>query len=232
MKYFITLCIHFFCFQFISNAQSIDAILQAHQKAIGEKTLWNKIKTIEIEGRIVEDGLTIMFTKKIIPNKFYRYDYTIAGRDVVQNANKYFVLITPQGAWRLSPEDKGQVVKLDSNETRLAKGEMNIEDPFMQLNSIKLTQLADEFYLGKNHFKFQVDYPSGVSYYYYLNATDYHIAKRVLVNSDATEIIEYESYLKTPFGISIPKQISQNEQTTLIDKVNLNQALPESLFKL
>jgi len=214
-------------------AQELDPIITNHILAVGDKSKWDALKSITLEGKINDENLVISYTKSVIPGKCLRYNYSFESRSDFYKDKKYFILLSPTGAWRSTPEEKGDTVKLKEDEILVSKDEMNLIDPFVNAISkgIKIIRLGDEFYLDKNHYKFQIDY-NNKSYYYYLDVDNFHIIKRVLVNADYDEIIEYENYEKTALGISMPKKSTQHGTQNVIEKIKINDGLKIEQFKL
>lgn len=233
MKWIFYTWLLFFC-TLQGYAQNQEAFIQAHIEAIGGEKNWQAIKTFHVEGKIEMEGVTIFTTKHVIRDKAWRNDMVFEGKVQSLKNNKFFITIIHDKGWKYLPDSKDNKPEvLEQGERQLYMEEMDFEDPFIRYKEkgTKITFVSRENILNRDYDKFSVTYQSGKQEYIYLNAGDHMIAKRVLANGDAEDVKEYGNYIKLPSGIYYPNYIRTGLGEIYINKVLVNQEMPESLFE-
>lgn len=215
-------------------AQDAQELIRKHIEAVGGEKNWDKIKTVKVEGVVEMEGMQINTTKHVIKGKAWRNDMVFEGKTQSFKNNKFFVTILNNQGWKYLPDSKDDKPEvLLPVEVSLYKEDMDFEDPFIhyQDKGTKISYFSKENILNEDYYKLAFTYASGKQEYVYLREKDMMIAKRVLYNSDAEDMKEYNYYEKQTGGIVYPKQIQTGIGVIHIKTIQLNPVIEEKLFQ-
>ncbi len=215
-------------------AQSSEEIIEAHIKAIGGEQKWDSIQTIAIASTIHTKTSNLVCLKQVIKNNCIRNDIAISSKEAdAKPAKKYYVLITPNGAWNYLPDNKANaVLPLDSLETITYLDELDYEDPFLHYTDknriITMQEIVYENNVSYNTFS--IAYPSGKTEIIFLDSETNLMAKRIILG-DPDVTIEYHDYEFLPQGILWPKFVTASYGTIVFDKIGINENMDMNIFK-
>jgi hypothetical protein len=216
------------------HAQSSSEIINAHIKAIGGESNWEKIKTMHVTASVVnEDGSKMNIQKRILRNLALRVDYEIQNRNLSKDNEKYYITIFGDAGWKYLPDNANkQILTLFAPEIKLYKEEFDIEDPFLWHveRKIELNMIGVEFINKVEYFKFVATYPSGKKILCYLNANTYMLERMLLLESDVDNKKIFEQFEMLKEGICIPKRMILNGSVQQITNIQLNEPMAESIF--
>jgi len=216
-------------------AQSSEEIIEAHINAIGGEQKWDSIETISIASTIHTSTSYMICLKQVIKNNYIRSDIAISSKEAdAKPAKKYYVLITPNGAWNYLPGNQANAVfPLDSMETITYLDELDYEDPFLHYTDKNRVITMHEIVYENNvsYNTFSIVYPSGKTEIIFLDSETNLMAKRIILGEPNVITIEYHDYEFLPEGILWAKSATASYGTIFFDKISINKNMDMNIFK-
>ena len=167
----------------ITNAQTLQEVLNKHFEAIGQEELLDK-KTYEVEATVSQMGMEIPMVMKIKrPNKF-RMEMEMQGQKMIQAYNG-------EKGWMLAPWVSSEPQDLSGPQLEQAMEQANIDGELYNYEDKGLSaELLGKEFLGDDEvFNIKLTNEEGVEKNYYLGADDY-LVKKVTgkVNAQGQEV--------------------------------------------
>ena len=220
----------------IASAQTVDELLAKNIEAKGGLKKLKAVETTRITGKMVlPQGLELPIVMLQKRPKSFRMDFSIQG---MANTQAY----DGKTAWMMMPiSGKKDPEAMGAEEAKMVEEEADFDGPLMDYkekgNTVEL--MGKEQVEGADAHKLKVTLKSGEIRYVYLDAETFleikAESKRTMHGSD----VETESYmgdfkevdgLMIPFSIETGTKGSPGRRKIVIEKVEHNPPLPDSLF--
>jgi hypothetical protein len=215
------------------QSQSLDDILKEHFKAMGEDNLL-KVNTQRLTGKMLQGGIEIplaMLSKR--PDKV-RVEGTFQELKFIQNYNG-------EEGWNLNPfAGVTDAQPMSEDELKSMKYQSDMDGMLWNWKDKGYTVTYDgkEDMEGTSCYKIKLVTKEGDSFTFYIDSDSYIMIRtnaKVKVMGNETNSDSYYSNYMQQDGIAFPGKIEnkQNDQVTgtiVIDKVELNTELADSLF--
>ena len=231
MKYWILSC-GFCLFTLLCFSQTSEEIIHQHIDSIGGRGPWQNLKSLRIESTLQMDGDEILLTKNVVRPNLLRQDLHFTGRNASYADKKYFVILNAKQGWRQLPDTYEKVISFSGNELETYWEELSYEDPFLQIidKDGEVLMLPNEYILGTEYYKFQLNYKSGRSEYCYLHPSTLQIYKRVFLKEGNAITVEYDRYEKQSNGMVLPREYRSETGITTVNRIQINPVIDKQLF--
>jgi outer membrane lipoprotein-sorting protein len=220
----------------LANAQTVDEIVAKNLKAKGGAEKWKSINAVRMTGKVTVQGMELPLTIYAKRPNLSRQEITVQDRKIVQA----FDGTTP---WMINPMMGAETAQeIPGPQGEMMKTESDFDGALLdwQSKGHKVELVGNEKLDGKPVHHLKVTKKSGNVQHFYLDAES-GIELKTTTEVDAAgtkQVIESEmSNYQSVDGIMLPHTIRQILNGTqmvqmTIDKVELNPALEEGLFKM
>jgi hypothetical protein len=229
----------FFSFLFllsgnITQSQSLDDILKQHFTAIGQDNLL-KVNTQKLTGKLIQSGMEIPFIQMAKRPDKVRVEGTFQGLTFIQTFNG-------KEGWSINPF-AGVTAPQPFSEDELKSMRYQSDMDGMLWNwkekGYTVTFDGKEDMEGTSCFKVKLLTKEGDAFTYYIDSDSYVMIRsntKVKVMGNETEADTYYANYMQVEGLAVPGKIEtkMKEQlinTIVVDKVELNTELADSLFE-
>ncbi len=236
-----------FAFVLTGTAQdlTLDEILTKHFETMGTEKL-SKLKSVEIDGKVISRGMEMPFIQKIKQNGKIRMEVTVQGNTMIQ-------AFDGKNAWMVAPwtgTDEPQ--DMDADQTEQMKQQSDITGKLWKwkdkVQSLKLADKEDmegtEVYKlkmtdkPKKNKNDTIEAKKGDVSYIYIDADNFVVLKIVSkknIRGTEMEFENYESNYKDVDGILFPfsletKMKGQTVNQISIDTVKFNVNMDDAIF--
>ena len=220
-----------------AQAQTADEIIQKHTAAMGGLDAFNAVTSVKITGIVTAQGMDLPITTQIINGKAIRIDVEVMGQSIT---NVYY----NGTGWKINPFAGAETAtEVTGTELIDFKGQASIVSNLMDYkNRGHLVELlAPEEMDGITVQKLKLtSKEDGRITTYYINAATYLVHKSVTKREMQGQEVDIETYYsdyKEFGGIKFAMSRSQKAEGQVIqemniEKVELNAAIDESIFKM
>ncbi len=220
----------------IASAQTVDELLAKHIEAKGGRTKIKAVQTMRTTGKMVlPQGIEMPVVMVQKRPKSFRMEFSLQGMTGIQAYDGKTAWMTMPFMGKKDPETMG------AEESKMVEEQADFDGPLMDYkekgNTVEL--VGKEQVEGADAHKLKVTLKNGEVRYIYLDAETYleirTDAKRTIRGTE----VESESYmgdykevegLMMPFAVESGAKGSPQRQKIVIEKVELNPTLPDSLF--
>lgn len=224
-------------FAFISvHAQTVDDVIKKYSDALGGLDAFNKVKTVKMTGTISQQGAEIPFTTEIVNGKSMRVDAEFSGQAIV---NVYH-----EGkGWKINPfAGVTTATDVTGSELNDFKAQASIANNLMDYKSRghKVELMGEEIINGiKTHkIKLTAAEDSRITYFY-INSTDYLLAKSVTTRDFGGQTAEVETFYKDmkdfaglKFSMTRTQEVQGQEFMSItMSNVELNVTVDDKIFQ-
>lgn len=220
-----------------ASGQTLDEILLRHIQARGGLENLKSIKSIRYTGKISAGGVDIPITVEQKRPNSLRVSFVQQGQQGVQAYDGKIGWTIPPVAGKREPEMMGP------DALRATIEEADFDGPLVDYkekgNNVAL--VSREVVQGKNAFKLKLTLASGEVSYVYVDADSYLIlredVKRAIEGVETEATTEYGDYrrvgnLMIAHTIVSGSKGAGTPEKIMIDKVELNPALDDGIFKM
>lgn len=218
------------------KAQTADEVVNKHLEAIGGKDNWKKITSMVQSGSMTVQGAEVQVVSTVLHGKGFRNEITLMGMTGYQ-------ILTPTEGWNFMPFS-GQTAPeaVTADDLKQGQDQLDAHGSLVdyEAKGHKVELLGKEDVDGTQCFKLKITLKSGSVQTHFIDPASYYIVKSVSTRSANGQEMElsttFTNYQKLPEGIVIPMSISLplgpgfNADYT-VEKVEINKAVDESLFK-
>lgn len=219
------------CEFFLGQAQTADEVIGKHIEAIGGKDAWKKVNSLEIHGTLSLQGTDVNVTLIQLDGKGMRQNISVQG--VVG-----YQIVTPTAGWTFLPfQGQTEVNAMSQEEVKLAQNELDVHPSLLEYaDKGHVAELAGIETIGENDcFKILLILNSGKRESFYIDSKNYYLVRTItkqIVNGHEEDIeTNYSEFEKIPEGLVIAKAITFPYGTMAINKVEVNSAVDENVFK-
>ena len=213
------------------QAQTADEVIEKYITAIGGKEKWKQVKSMKVNGFIEVQGIKINFTQQAVHNVGVRVDAEFQGQKIID-------ITTPAKGWSQNPfGGRSSLQPISEEELKQKLDELDIQDEFIDYASKGSTveflgkdeEDGNEFYKVKMTTK-----NNNESVYFFDVNTSLIYKEEKTVKQQGQEmkmVTKVFDYKTIPFGIKIPHKSEQMGQLLVTDKIEINLAIDENIFK-
>jgi hypothetical protein len=216
------------------QSQSIDDVLKQHFTAIGQDNLL-KVNTQRITGKIVQNGVEIPFIQVAKRPDKVRIEGTFQALTFIQTFNG-------KEGWSLNPfmgVTEPQPLTEDALKSMKYQADMDGMLWNWKEKGYTLSLEGKEDMEGTSCYKIKLETKDGDSFTYYIDSDSYIMIRlntKIKVMGNETEADTYFSNYMQVEGLAVPgksetKMNGQVTMTMVVDKVELNIDLADSLFE-
>ncbi|MFM8587458.1 MAG: hypothetical protein ACKOBX_03850 [Bacteroidota bacterium] len=213
------------------QAQTADEVIEKYITAIGGKEKWKQVKSMKVNGFIEVQGIKINFTQQAVHNVGVRVDAEFQGQKIID-------ITTPSKGWSQNPfGGRSSLQPISEEELKQKLDELDIQDEFIDYAAKGSTveflgkdeEDGNEFYKVKMTTK-----NNNESVYFFDVNTSLIYKEEKTVKQQGQEmkmVTKVFDYKTIPFGIKIPHKSEQMGQLLVTDKIEINLAIDENIFK-
>lgn len=213
------------------QAQTADEVIEKYITAIGGKEKWKQVKSMKVNGFIEVQGIKINFTQQAVHNVGVRVDAEFQGQKIID-------ITTPAKGWSQNPfGGRSSLQPISEEELKQKLDELDIQDEFIDYAAKGSTveflgkdeEDGNEFYKVKMTTK-----NNNESVYFFDVNTSLIYKEEKTVKQQGQEmkmVTKVFDYKTIPFGIKIPHKSEQMGQLLVTDKIEINLAIDENIFK-
>jgi hypothetical protein len=211
-------------------AQTADEIVGKNIEAMGGKDKLSSLQSLKMTGTLATQGVDVGMTFTKLNNKGFRIDLEINGMSNYQTAttNKGTVFMPIAGM--TSPAD------MEPSQLKSMVRQMDLQGPLFNYKEKGTTidVLGKEMVDGSEAYKLKLNYKDGESSTYFIDTKTNRLVKSVAkrtFNGVETELeTTYADYKQNADGYWFPYSITSQQGTTVIDKIETNVKIDESIF--
>lgn len=222
---------------FAASAQTADEVIQKYSAALGGLEAFNKVNTIKMTGNVSTQGMMLPLTTQIINNKSMRTDIDVNGQKIVSVYHN-------GSGWKINPftgaETATEVVDQELREYKAQTSLVNhLMDYKARGHSVEL--LPQQDVEGVKCYEIKLtNKDDGKVTNYFINIADYLLIKSISTREIQGQEMEVETFysdLKEFGGLKFAMTRSQKIQGQVfqevkLDKIELNVAIDEAIFKM
>jgi hypothetical protein len=214
-----------------SQAQTADDVVNKHVDAIGGKDAWKKVTSTKMEGSLNVQGTDVSVTITKLHNKGMRQDIAVMGMTG-------YIIITPtEGTTYMPFQGQTEQVKMSADDLKQAQDQLDAQGPLIDYkekgHSVELA--GKETLDGVECFKLTVTLKNGKKETRYIDTKNYYQVRSIStakVNGQEVEqTVSFSNFQKLPEGIVVPMTITQQFGDVTVNKMEVNKAVDESIFK-
>lgn len=230
-KFFSALLGLGFCMAFsVSQAQTLDEIVNKHIEAIGGVENWKKLKSLSFESLMKSGGADIKF-------KVYQIDKTSLRQDINVGGMTGYSIIKKGEGWTFYPwmgHTKPEAMTAD--DLKNAQDELELQDEFITYKELgkTLEYFGKDDVDGTECHKLKMTNKDGKETTYYIDPSTYYVIKETeKMMSEGKEMENstiLSDYKKLNEGIVYPMSISGGWGEMTITKLEINPKIDETLF--
>lgn len=220
------------CLTLISQAQTVDEILNNHVNAIGGAEKWKLVNSTRVEGYIEVQGVQITFTQQAIHNVGVRVDAEFQGMQVID-------ICTPTKGWTQNPfAGQNDLQPISEEQHKMKVGQLDLHNEFVDWkqkgsNAELIGKVAEG---GKELYKVKLTSKEAKEVVFYFDAKTFLLAKSEVkanvMGEDMTLTTEISEYKELPIGIKVPFKTEQMGQAFVIEKYEVNAAIDPKIFEV
>jgi len=219
-----------------ASAQAVDELIKKNIEARGGLQKIKAVKSVKLTGKIVQQGLEIPFTvQQKRPNSF-RLDASFQGKSLIQSYDG-------ETGWKVDPfQGSSEPEKMAGDELKDAQEQADIDGALVDYkekgHAVEL--VGKEDMEGTPAYKLKLTLKTGDVRYVYLDSANYlelKVTSKRKTPGGEMEIDSYPGNYKPVNGLMVPHSVEnkikgQTVFTLTIDKVEMDVALDEALFKM
>ncbi|TAE36211.1 MAG: outer membrane lipoprotein-sorting protein [Runella slithyformis] len=214
------------------NAQTADEIITKMVEARGGADKLSAIKSMKMEATMAVMGMELPVKTVLVPKRGMRIDISAMGQEIVQ-------AVDGTTAWTIAPPmGVTTPTELPAEQAKPMLGQLDISGGLIgyKENGTTVELLGKEKLDAADVFKLKMTTKDGIVATNFVDATTYYILKTV-VSIGGAEVETRISNYKMIDGVAFPFTTEiKNEQmgtmTTNVTKIELNQTIDESIFKM
>ena len=216
----------------LTQAQSLENVLDKHFKAIGQEKLTAK-KSFSIKATVSQMGMDLPMDMKMKkPNKF-RMDMEMQGQTMIQAYDG-------EKGWMIAPWISPEPQELAGDQLKQAIEQANLEGELYKYEEKgHSADLVGKVNLdGKEAYRIKLTAKDGSIKNYYLDADSYMITKvkaKVEAMGQTVEVEQKITEYQEVDGIKLPKKIESvspmGTATILMEEIKFNVDFDDSIFK-
>jgi len=229
MKLSILAAVMLFAGAHAVKAQDVDDILKKHEKAMGGKEKWEKVKTMKFTGSLSIQGNDIPLTESIVLGKALRMDFSFMGMNGYQ-------IVTTSGAWMVQPgQPKIDTVKDDMLKEMQKQLDVRADQELDYKSKGGKAEYVGIDSVDSNpcyKIKF-TDKEGNVSTSYFDTKTYYLLRTESTVKQEDQEqevAKSYKDFKVLPEGIVWPMSVTTTMGEIVFKTIDINPTLSEKLF--
>ena len=213
------------------QAQTADEIIGKYITAIGGKDKWTQVKSMKVNGYIEVQGIKINFTQQAVHNVGVRVDAEFQGQKIID-------ITTPTKGWSQNPfGGRSSLQPISDEELNQKLDDLDIQDEFIDYaakgSSVEFLGKDEED--GNEFYKIKmVTKTKNESVYFFDVNTSLIYKEEKTVKQQGQEmklVTKMFDYKTLPFGIKVPHKSEQMGQILVSDKIEINPAIDENIFK-
>lgn len=216
---------------FIIQAQTADEVIEKYITAIGGKEKWKQVKSMKVNGFIEVQGIKINFTQQAVHNVGVRVDAEFQGQKIID-------ITTPAKGWSQNPfGGRSSLQPISEEELKQKLDDLDIQDEFIDYaakgSSVEFLGKDEED--GNEFYKVKMTTKNNNESVYFFDVNTsliYKEEKTVKQQGQEMKMVtKVFDYKTIPFGIKIPHKSEQMGQLLVTDKIEINLAIDENIFK-
>jgi outer membrane lipoprotein-sorting protein len=211
-------------------AQTADEIVNKHIEARGGLDKLRALQTMIVEGSMNQGGTDVNMKYYYAHNKATKVEFTAVGQ------TGYNIVTTTEG-WIFNPFAGGSSAEpMPEAQLKDAQNSLDLPGSLIDYKAKGHTveYLGKQSIQGVEYYKLKLTRNTGKVYTYYLDK-NYLVSQVVSTNvgpNGETEVTtEFSDYRKTPEGYMIAFKRSNGNNEIIIDKVEINPKIDDSVFK-
>lgn len=213
------------------QAQTADEVIEKYITAIGGKEKWKQVKSMKVNGFIEVQGIKINFTQQAVHNVGVRVDAEFQGQKIID-------ITTPAKGWSQNPfGGRSSLQPISEEELKQKLDELDIQDEFIDYaakgSSVEFLGKDEED--GNEFYKVKMTTKNNNESVYFFDVNTsliYKEEKTVKQQGQEMKMVtKVFDYKTIPFGIKIPHKSEQMGQLLVTDKIEINLAIDENIFK-
>lgn len=213
------------------QAQTADEVIEKYITAIGGKEKWKQVKSMKVNGFIEVQGIKINFTQQAVHNVGLRVDAEFQGQKIID-------ITTPAKGWSQNPfGGRSSLQPISEEELKQKLDELDIQDEFIDYaakgSSVEFLGKDEED--GNEFYKVKMTTKNNNESVYFFDVNTsliYKEEKTVKQQGQEMKMVtKVFDYKTIPFGIKIPHKSEQMGQLLVTDKIEINLAIDENIFK-
>jgi hypothetical protein len=216
------------------QSQSVDEILKEHFSAMGQDAVL-KVKTQKLTGKMIQGGMEIPFIQMAKRPAKIRVEGTFQALTFIQNYNG-------KEGWNLNPfTGATEPQPMSEDELKSMKYQSDMDGMLWNWKDKGYTVTFDgkDDMEGTSCFKIKLVTKEGDAFTYYIDSDSYVLLRsntKIKVMGNETEADTYYSNYMKVEGMAVPAKIEtkmngQLAMTIVVDKVDLNTELADTLFE-
>jgi hypothetical protein len=213
------------------QAQTADEVIEKYITAIGGKEKWKQVKSMKVNGFIEVQGIKINFTQQAVHNVGVRVDAEFQGQKIID-------ITTPAKGWSQNPfGGRSSLQPISEEELKQKLDDLDIQDEFIDYaakgSSVEFLGKDEED--GNEFYKVKMTTKNNNESVYFFDVNTsliYKEEKTVKQQGQEMKMVtKVFDYKTIPFGIKIPHKSEQMGQLLVTDKIEINLAIDENIFK-
>jgi hypothetical protein len=235
LKTYLLSIIAFFALS-VTNAQSVDDVINKYIDAIGGKDVLSKINSIYEETTMQVMGNEAPNNITILNGKGYRNETDFNGQKIV-------TCISDKGGWMVNPMSGAtDPTPMPVDQLKGYKEQLYIGGPLYNYaaNGYKAELAGQEKVGNVNAYKIKLTSKDSVETFFYIDPTTYYLIKETrhgsAMGQDVEITVTMSNYKKTDIGFSLPNSIDmdfgQFQMSTTVKKIEVNKPVDPKIFDM
>lgn len=235
LKTYLLSIIAFFALS-VTNAQSVDDVINKYIDAIGGKDVLSKVNSIYEETTMQVMGNEAPNNITILNGKGYRNETDFNGQKIV-------TCISDKGGWMVNPMSGAtDPTPMPVDQLKGYKEQLYIGGPLYNYaaNGYKAELVGQEKVGNVNAYKIKLTSKDSVETFFYIDPTTYYLIKETrhgnAMGQDVEITVTMSNYKKTDIGFSLPNSIDmdfgQFQMSTTVKKIEVNKPVDPKIFDM
>ncbi len=215
----------------LSQAQTMNDVIQKHLAAIGGADNYRKVNSVVMKGNIIQGGTKIPVSITVQQNKGARIEFTFNGMTGYQ-------ILTDTAGWGFNPfQGQTKAEPITQDEVKKSQDQLDLLDEFVDYDArgIKLEDLGTDEVDGTEAYKIRVTYKNGKQKTLYISKDDYltlRTTEKTEINGKEFESTSDLSNYKKTGEVVMPYSINNSLQGNIeIDTIEINSTINPDVFK-
>jgi len=214
-----------------TQAQTVDEIVSKHVDAMGGADNWKKITSLKREGSFNVQGNDVTLTITVLNNKGLRQDISVGG-------TAGYVIVTPTAGWSFLPfQGQSEVEAMPAETLKDRQQGLDIAGALIDYKAKghKAELLGKETIDGVECYKIRLTLSNGNVATDYVDTKNYYVVRNISTlhanGQEMEQTTSFSNFQKLPEGIVVAMTITQQFGDIIINKVEVNKPVDESIFK-
>lgn len=216
----------------VSQAQSLNDVLEKHFEAVGQEKLANA-SSFHIKAKISQMGMELPMSMKIKKPNMFRVEMEMQGQKMVQ-------AFDGETGWMIAPWISPDPTELAGDQLKQAMDQADIEGELYnyEKKGHEIDFIGKVNADGKEAFKLKLTNEDGTVKNYFIDASSYLLVKvkaKITANGQTVDVEQRMTDYKTINGVTMAMKIESDSPmgsaVVLIEEFILDEKFDNSIFK-